>query len=1301
MQIRLPHKDWFHLHPNKKSHFALTRMFTYDEFIINAKKEIVNHITKELRKEKTFIKQFNNKFKDIILLIEEQLGDVQTIITKDKFAKICTKAREAGEAQELTESNESDEADETAKAPGYYPLLTFHGTSSTDVVNSIIKYGYLLPYDIHPGTGEITNMSNGNYYGDGIYTSTKFYTSRWYSFTDFKWCTQLLVNFVMVGDVDFIPVNPKNINDYNKFGDRGLIIPHPKTHRYSYNNMNYDTRALPDLNVVVSSSGNNVIPLFLVTSGDKHKEEALLIKDSKNKLIEYDRFNFNEDDNRSVVFNRIVDSYHTIQLPKTFGVKSKRTFHHHLIASTNMIKTNMIKNSLIEFIGGLNDNKKLYLYDDQNKLKHKVLNISSEYDVNNIKIKTQSTKRNNILPALDKVLDNITKQDPNLVLINVIYLFIHKIGTYEEQKDAYDNLIQKYGKMILVKNTVIKLIYFKQVNIKQVDYGAYKIKQTFQTLDLWEKYTHTFGELSVIYDEQENIKINRINYKVSYPYGVIGTGFILAMDENPYWDVNSAVSMYKGNGLQYMSLNNEIYWVKYTNYFDVKSSCDGLLRLLCRFRNKIMFDKEGHDKYNVIINKLCSSVIKKLTERAVYINCEINKDHKVQTIKFERLLTEKSEELYKLFQVFDLKPGHEIIQQQRDKIIKDYRLNPINDKVKVHILMKNNKFKTKKEYDIDQIQTLIRLILRQQLEERTVIKTFYYKLLTVMSDMKTFSGVEFDGKWFNRLQNMKYSKSIVKRSKHKFGKQSEDYLMLSRYSNYGIKVIRTAASEVEPWLIMVDDFSNDVFSVKQIYNQYESQNKSQNQHGILDQYGKLVTDVMITTNKTDLDKMYLGYLFTRNPHLYMSSQKIALMTVAFVRLIEKIFIDKQNKLCNKALCNKALELLEHIKILNGQNDQIKELFDDIVNNDNFESYLTETNSVASVCKILGGLTVQAVREKLYENKKKYSRFAFALLAESIMRSCKALIRIQKKDGNTMIQSILGLSKKTDLDNYKFDMKRCMKYTNRIIKKRYTNCSPFAVVAVLEFLANDNDFDSFSKNASMKSFLDKHLPDQEGDVTQVALYLQGLKYNKSKYRQDIKFDDPETIINDIVKEQVTLVRNKQNMLKYMSDKRNTRYIKRLGAAQEYKIYHTAPKIFNYKLIADMNGKRPLDDQLELTQSGLLKHHCCYPNCPDYLTNFCTAKDRRLTGKYRYDKNDRQGLMHHLRHNHLNNNYVPSFHLIATSIMKKNRGIEYDVFVNKVRERIYDDERILKFYNKLEDKELQLKSVYDHYNLFALQ
>ena len=43
----------------------------------------------------------------------------------------------------------------------------------------------------------------------------------------------------------------------------------------------------------------------------------------------------------------------------------------------------------------------------------------------------------------------------------------------------------------------------------------------------------------------------------------------------------------------------------------------------------------------------------------------------------------------------------------------------------------------------------------------------------------------------------------------------------------------------------------------------------------------------------------------------------------------------------------------------------------------------------------------------------------------------------------------------------------------------------------------------------------------------------------------------------------------------------------------------PKLFKKSEIIEMNEKRDKNNQLEAMPNGLLRFHCCYEDCPDYL------------------------------------------------------------------------------------------------------
>ena len=80
---------------------------------------------------------------------------------------------------------------------------------------------------------------------------------------------------------------------------------------------------------------------------------------------------------------------------------------------------------------------------------------------------------------------------------------------------------------------------------------------------------------------------------------------------------------------------------------------------------------------------------------------------------------------------------------------------------------------------------------------------------------------------------------------------------------------------------------------------------------------------------------------------------------------------------------------------------------------------------------------------------------------------------------------------------------------------------------------------------------------------------------------------------------------------------------------------------------MNEGRNIKDQLELIPNcGLLKHHCCFPKCPDFLVNLATEKDKIM--------NTRRGLWRHLRFLQMPNHeyYLKAFHRNSYKLLQRD-------------------------------------------------
>jgi hypothetical protein len=413
-------------------------------------------------------------------------------------------------------------------------------------------------------------------------------------------------------------------------------------------------------------------------------------------------------------------------------------------------------------------------------------------------------------------------------------------------------------------------------------------------------------------------------------------------------------------------------------------------------------------------------------------------------------------------------------------------------------------------------------------------------------------------------------------------------------------------------------------------------------------------------------------------------------------------------------------------------------------------------------------------------KEKWNRLCFALLYETILRTCKAFIRSTNQINSTyeIIRESLGIHDQTTISDFSLNLQETIKYSNRILLNRnLTNCSPFALMAVIQFIelfhqgkSIDEICDSFHKFEQIpKTFLLSHLStdpefinaiplpiakssylEQEqiphsvflmassGDgkvkrpgktqKIQAALFSQGMKYFRSKSRQgpeeidgkeDIQSQQnhhqnilsliyhPESVINEMIFEQLTFIQFKQSLSLSMKERIRRRYMKRLENALPYEEYHSGmPRLFTIPEIEEMNLIRPKEDQLTLKPigahqgglvTGLLYHHCCYPCCPMYLQNLASENDFIMMRKYpkerQYWKN--QGLNQHLQNNQLLRLYIPGFHNTAKLFLQntsRSKVVDFEEFV--IQMKSHYPEKVLSAYKG--DLLLAFQMVYDSYS-----
>jgi len=81
-----------------------------------------------------------------------------------------------------------------------HPIVTFHGTTSLDIVNSILNGGYVIP-----GKQTGVKVAHGTMYGTGVYSSPHLDKTLYYTKMDDSSYVYVLINIVCLGKTMLIP----------------------------------------------------------------------------------------------------------------------------------------------------------------------------------------------------------------------------------------------------------------------------------------------------------------------------------------------------------------------------------------------------------------------------------------------------------------------------------------------------------------------------------------------------------------------------------------------------------------------------------------------------------------------------------------------------------------------------------------------------------------------------------------------------------------------------------------------------------------------------------------------------------------------------------------------------------------------------------------------------------------------------------------------------------------------------------------------------------------------------------------
>ena len=1094
----------------------------YEQF-----KELTTKFIRDKFAKKEIKKNIPNKVLNNLLNVDTAIGttvhyvkDIDFILDKDAFAEILKTIEEGYE---------------------FNPILTFHSTQNINKLNSIAKHGYLLPGETHPTKAYTLTMHTGNVYGDGIYSSPSFKCSTNYTFMDLNNDTKVIVNLLVMKKVKY--VDPYDYSKKSQKSVPSLLFGETKYSDGSTVLINEPS------NIFVACNKKYIIPIMLLTTTDEFKKTKM------SQLAKVKPFNWfdlkhrvNQDNKYNVKMYHLFNDYYIISNDSNTLTK-KQEYRHFFVFPIEYLNKNDIKKSFINFVKSFPNThiKHLILFDDKAYL-YKISNETIESLLNSIKI----TKSTNIYSALDKLMDFITNNNTDDYL-NFSYVFCN----HKSDKTLMDELISKYRPYYKFKSHTIKLI----MGLDKTDGFSYVYLKDLETVhsanyDNWF-YDMTTAKIEDIYDDilesYDNVITHKYSFNMSYPYGIIGEGFINGFTQDPLWDVQLDYSrniLYKGQyieGLTYKTEGDNLYCgicdilpVEYIedNQLMISAGCDIVIELLSKFRNEILKKNDTCKKYQ-----------------------------------------NKMELLTKFF----------------------------IDKINEQILKDNTDF--------------------------AKLKGCLYKIQGLLSEIQTYGKITFSDKYFEDFKKIKYSKNIMSRVKFDFTdkllelreqlkapiKEPCQALAYWTNSNYGIKIRSSNGSMVEPWLIFVESVSNDKFTFNDLYKRIEL-----NQI-IKDSNNKKINAMLIDNFKT-IGKLASGYTFTKNPYLYLGSQQTALMTVSLVYTIESIF--RKARRYTKKDEDTAFDVLtkcgEKIPYLFGwiqnnlsKNDEATQLIKDLIANTQIENLITDSNNMASMCKLVGILSIPSAKT-IFETK--YKELCVATMAECVMRDCRVYLKNSKISEIDIFFKLFGLKNNTNVDTYVYSLETIAEKTNKFFNKKYSNCSPFAIVALLEFLEYYHTTNSsldvkdivklyLYRTITMKKFLAKNYGETQGHIIQLALFIQGVKYNKSKHRQNIVFD-PELIIKSTINECLETVKTKQQIKSSTTERNKNRLCKRIENAMIYRTYHTVPKLFSESEVFELNKLRPKKDQLELMLGGLLKHHCCYPDCPEYLKDQRTNFDKGI-------------------------------------------------------------------------------------------
>ena len=1101
------------------------------------------------------------------------------------------------------------------------PLLSFHATTSAEVVQRIIKHGFRSAADFDPegANGLTIGMQHGNLFGDGIYSSASLTHAASYCYLN-RGCTNyVLLNLVIPGAVKFF--------DYQCSYDK--LTPSASTQKYQNiveHNLatkkqtilkeSFETLAENGLGRIITGSNDLIIPFYLLTVSfpmyvSPVYTNGLAIKEAKE--MEAD----------SVELCRLFGHYYTIKANrKEIHSKyfKKREYLPNFFVTVDWLKRKELREKLQSILASVTG--KVLLFVLQNGVSFNL--IKWEGNAINLKSIADSLSFDDAKATFDcanfaKIFDRIACEHSDLVNDGHSSLFLPMflcLGNQLVNAEDGINSLTSSQEVIRLRALSTSFLLLRPSELSLPSFNPFFLlkwlvtegsDQSFQRLyedSCTYVQSGTFPiEKQVIRDLKEFASRDVMHLELLPFHSTLATGFVndfemgithsASFSSGALVHFKDKITVLQGHSRQ------ELFLCKYSEETDWPTVFDVLSRLLQGYVSEM--NRAGINYF--LSRKMVIEFIDSLSALAMG--------------RIEELSQQAS-------------PNIELIK---------------------------------------------------------VIKRTLYLAAQVAAQMKALHlfNPNIQGfEWYKRLLGLKFSKDIARRvtgqGNEELNEEAADNVLLDPSIQLPALMVRiSGASQIEPWLLIVERVRLDEsVAVRSVYLRNEGLAESKGPNG----YFLMPTD---GSNVSDSEKILLSYLFTGSPFLYLPSQPSALVSILWARALEELLIAFRRRKFDRErlifIAGRALELTEMVGKARFPSGIVKLLEEARVEDKDWQvAIVSEKQGVFSLCIALVALAQNA---HLLQSETFYKTVAMCLLQESVARSAKAYSRSQgsKFSRTDHLASVLGIS--ADGKDWTLDVMKCVERTRNFFKLRNTNCTPFAVVAVLGFLASGcRDAGALfglyeNSTISMKTFIKSINAQVDPLKVQLALFLNAFLWDQDGAIDYCSaFNDPQQAIDAHVSSIMNTFKRRADADKQRQTISRERFLSKLRTFEDHaKCHEGDPVMFRQSQIAELNQSRPLDNQLELADGfnefGLLKYHCCYPKCPDFLgRSFQNGSNKSRKFLFKHLDPDQKFYI----------NFVPSYHLILCSIIARDEPSGAEEFCKLLRKAIKKDKRMTGWFEK---------------------